>query len=150
MSATTVFARLVEAIKAELLESPALAGGNVSANRVRDWPLEIHEGINVRKSDADPTESTNCGAMYRFEVAIEIVARAAGSAESADLSLAVDPLLSSVDTRLRAADFSAVGVTELLNAAPKWDFSPAEQPVAKVTVTYPFMIHAAAGLLVSS
>ncbi len=150
MTAITAFAKLAEAIKAELLASPALAGGNVSANRVRPWPLEIHEAINVRSSDASPGDSTNCGVMYRFNVAIEIVARASGAAESANPALAVDALLSSIDTRLRLADFSSVGVTEILDAEIDPDFRPAEQPVASMSVTYPFMIHTVRGFLVSA
>ena len=147
---TTAFARVADAARAALLQVPSLASGNVSANRTREWPAEVHEAINLRLGDASVDSSTNCGVMYRVEIAIEMVARAVGVAELSDPALSVDALLSAVDDRLRDADFSAVGCTEILDSELSWDFAAAEQPVAKVTATYPFMIHATRGFLVSA
>lgn len=149
---TTVFSKLLDAIRDELALVPLLASGQLRINKTRPTPDGIKHSINIRSASASSAGggSTNCGRMVDFDVVIEIAARAQTAQELDDPAIAVDALLSAVDARLQVADFSAFGVIEMLDQVDlDWSAAAGQEPVASISHRIAFRMHAAAGFLLS-
>jgi hypothetical protein len=118
---STIFAATQAALLAALQAAPALAGGNISANRTRAIESGHAAEIVVRLDQAAGDEAGIGSAMYDWQTAytVECYARAASAADPA---AAVDALLADTWARLAALDTAATGADISLSPAIDWQY----------------------------
>lgn len=124
MSATA-FATIQAALLAALNVNPALAGGRISANRMRPIPVGQNTAIVLRLDNADGNEVVLGCTDWQTSFAVECYARAAAGADAA---AAVDALLFDIWARLCSLDFTALGAS--VSMAPKidWQYDDQDAP----------------------
>ena len=124
MSATA-FATVAAALLAALNTAPALAGGRISANRMRPIPAGQNTAIVLRLDASEGAEFTLGVTDWQTRFAVECYARASASADAA---AAVDALLFDAWARLCSLDFSALGAS--VSMAPKvdWQYDDTDSP----------------------
>ena len=86
---TSAFATVQAGIIAALMQAPALAGGNIVANRQRPIPAGQSSAIAVRLDQAEATEAVLGCLSWQTAYSVEGYARAA---TGTDPAAAVDPL----------------------------------------------------------
>lgn len=119
--------RIVEALQA----SPALASGNVKANRQVPLGGKDIEGVRVWLLQSEPQGEALLGAPQDWLTTwrIECLARALDA--DTDPTEAADPLLQAAWSRLSAFQAPGLGVIEVRVATlVKWDAAEADTPVA--------------------
>ena len=124
---TSAFVGLQAGLVAALTESPALAGGNITANRLRPIPASQSAAIVVRL-DRSEGQQVVIGALdWSTEYTVECYARAPGGGEPA---AAIDQLLVDTWERINALDATALGATDItVNPRVDWQYDDGEAPM---------------------
>lgn len=125
------------ALVALLTATPALAGGNVKANSVRPLAVQSTTGVVVRmlQSRADTPRALGAGYEWQTLLAVECLARAAGS--GSEPAAAVDALLEGAWARIAAwQPAAALGVIDV-RMAPSidWQVDDGETPLVAATIS---------------
>jgi hypothetical protein len=135
MSAFTV---ILAGLSAALQVAPALAGGNISTNRLRPIPAGQSMAIVLRLSQAEGTEYVLGSLSWKSAYTVECYARAtAGS----DPVAAVDALLVDVWQRLAALGTDALGADITINPQIDWQYDDAETPVVCAVIQLAALHH---------
>lgn len=118
---STVFATTQAAIIAALAAAPALASGQISANRTRAIDAGHAAEIVVRLDQASGDEAGIGSAMFDWQTAytVECYARAA---TGADPAAAVDALLGDAWARLASLSSDALGADISLQPQIDWQY----------------------------
>lgn len=135
---SSAFATLQAALLAALVSAPALAGGNVSASRLRPISAGSSTALVLRLEQAEGEERVLGAVDWQTSFSVECYAR--GAAAGADLVAAVDPLLTDTWARLAALSFASLGADITLNPKVDWQFDDGETPmvcaVIRLTATH--------------
>jgi len=134
---STAFRAIAQAVVAQLLAAPALAGGHVSLPQRRPVPVEWASHIEVRCGLAGGSQPLiGAPRTWQTQVAIDIYARAAAGADAeADL----DDLLAAVDERVRALNLGGLGVSQVgPDVQLEWQWVEGATP--QELVSYAFFI----------
>lgn len=103
---STAFAGIQAVIIAALSESPALAGGNISANKTRPIPTSQSAAIVVRAEKTSAVETALGALDWDTEYAIECYAR---GISGTDPQASVDDLLHSAWARVAVLTDAQIG-----------------------------------------
>ena len=122
---STAFAALQAALLAALTAAPALAGGRISANRLRPIPTGQNTAIVLRMGRSKGSEEVLGALDWQTPFAVECYARAAAGA---DPQPAVDVLLSDVWARLAALNDATLGASISINPEIDWQYDDADTP----------------------
>jgi hypothetical protein len=131
---STAFAQLTDFIRDLLVQTPALASGNVYRGRLRPMPAEQTEAIVVRLGRSAGDTETLMGDELAWStiVNIDIFKRVPADEDPED---AIDPLLQAVALRIAQATAPA-GVTDVRPFEQiNWEFDEADTTLACATVT---------------
>jgi len=125
----TAFADLTAAVKALLMQAPAVAGGLVSRGRLR--PLQPGQACSVlilpAVAQRQPGMTSGPG-QWLTTVVLELQARAAPAQDPED---ALDALLAAVFTRLQQLPQAAPGVADAMgDPRIEWELMEADTSVA--------------------
>lgn len=125
---STVFAATQAALLAALQAAPALAGGNISANRQRPIPDGQSVAIVLRLDQAAGEEAGIGSRMFDWQTtyAIECCARAA---TGTDPATAIDQLLADTWQRLASLSSADLGADISLNPQIDWQYDDTATPV---------------------
>ncbi len=123
---STAFLAIQSALLAALSAAPALAGGRISANRLRPIAANQVTALVVRLDASEGTEYTLGTVNWQSAYTVECYARAAAGA---DPSGAVDDLLASTWARLSALSFETLGASVSLNPRIDWQYDADETSV---------------------
>lgn len=138
MSATA-FHQIAQAVKAALLQSPALASGRVDLPRRHPVPAEWSEYIEVSVATSDgtwPYVGAGTPGQWQSAVTVDIYARAAAGQQPHDR---LDDLLAATALRLSTLDLAALGAVDVLpNVRIDWDWADGAEPMEKVA--YQFVV----------
>lgn len=141
----TAFATLTAAVKALMLQAPALADGNVWRGRLRPIPAEHQHAIVIRIASAPGAVSgIKLGPIdWNTVIEVDLYARCTPAQDPED---AVDTLLGDAFARLAANPALAAGVMDTL-AEPQldWQFAEADNTLVCVTLQLR-VIHRTEGL----
>ena len=124
MSATA-FATIQAALLAALNATVALAGGRISANRLRPIPVGQNTAIVLRLDAASGSEQVIGVTDWQTQFDVECYARASAAADAA---AAVDALLFDAWARLCSLDFSALGASVSLQPKIDWQYDDLDSP----------------------
>jgi hypothetical protein len=125
---STAFSAITAALVAALVQAPALANGQVSANRTRPIGQLHTSAVVVRLEGADSSEIVIGALDWTSRYAIECYGRGAAASDPAE---AVDALLQRVWLRLLGVNPAALGVLSVnLNPAIDWQFDDSDAPYA--------------------
>lgn len=102
---STAFEQIAQAVKAKLLEAPALAGGRIYLNLDRALPATTDSAVNIVLGDSNASETALGAHDWSTQIDVECYARGTSTASDDD---AADALLSVVWTRLHS--FSPAGL----------------------------------------
>ena len=130
---TSAFVGLQAGLVAALVAAPALAGGHISANRLRPIPASQTAAIVVRL-DRSEGQQMVLGAMdWSTAYTVECYARAPGSGEPA---AAIDQLLADTWARLCALDATALSATDI-TVSPRvdWQYDDGETPLVCAVIS---------------
>lgn len=122
----TAFATIQAALLAALTAAPALAGGRISANRLRPIAAGHSTAIVLRLDQSQGGEEVLGALDWQTVFAIECYARAAAGA---DPQPAVDGLLNDVWARLGALNDATLGASISINPKVDWQYDDADTPV---------------------
>lgn len=106
---STAFATLVDGVVASLLSAPAVAGGQVYANRMRPIPAQHNSAVVVRLEDSRASETVLGAHDWQTQIAIECYAKT--GATSAEVT--ADALLEVLWPRLLGLQASLAGVMNI-------------------------------------
>jgi len=124
---STAFASIQAALQAALSAAPALAGGRISANRVRPIPAGQATAIVLRLEQSAGDDSVMGLTAWQTAYTIECYGRAS---VGSDPSGAVDALLSDTWDRLAGIDLSAQGTSISLQPQIDWQYDDTDTPQA--------------------
>ena len=121
---SSAFVIVSAAVKAKLLEAPALAGGFVKRGRAIPLPAELDEGLFVRIERTVGSGGTLGVTDWDTAIAVEGVKRVPPGTDSDD---AIDPLLAATYERLRNAVGIAAGVMDIVpDPEIRWEVAEAD------------------------
>ena len=123
---STGFATVQAALLAALQSAPALAGGNISANRLRPLPAGQAGAIALRLDQAAGDTAVLGMIDWQTTYALECYARADAAADPA---AAVDALLAAAWARIAALDYSATGADVTISPAIDWQYDADATPM---------------------
>lgn len=123
MSAFTV---ILASLSAALRAAPALAGGNISTNRLRPIPAGQTSAIVLRLAQAQGLEFVLGSLDWKSAIVVECYARVASGSDPVD---AVDALLGDVWQRLAAINFNSLGADITINPQIDWQYDDGETPM---------------------
>jgi hypothetical protein len=123
---STAFATLQAALLAALTAAPALAGGRISANRLRPIPTGQSTAIVLRLDQAEAQEQVLGALDWQTAFVVECYARAAAGV---DPQPAVDSLLNDVWQRLAAREAASLGASITISPKVDWQYDDADTPV---------------------
>lgn len=130
----SAFLSITTAVRDALLQSPALAGGNVA--RGRNLPLAAADSqgidVSIAASRAQPLGLADGSLQWETTVVVTCKARADASG---DAEAAIDPLLVSTWQRLLAMPLPAGASGITLDPAIQWDIEEADQPLAAASLS---------------
>lgn len=131
---STAFSGIQAAIIAALSAATALAGGRITANRLRPIAAGNNTAIVVRLDSSAGTEFVIGYTDWRTEFAVECYARASAGADPA---AAVDALLFDAWGRLAVLDFETLGASISLEPKIDWQYDDLDSPTvcAAIRVT---------------
>lgn len=124
---SSTFNSIQTGLMAALAANPALAGGHITANRLRPISASHSTAIVVRL-DKTAGQEIVLGAMdWTTSYTVECYARAAGGA---DPGAAVDQLLVDAWARLCAIDAASIGAIDItMTPAIDWQYDDADTPM---------------------
>lgn len=123
---STAFATLQAALLAALTAAPALAGGRISANRLRPIAAGHSTAIVLRLDQSQGSEEVLGALDWQSVYTVECYARAA---TGTDPAAAVDALLSDVWARLGALNDATLGASISINPKVDWQYDDSDTPV---------------------
>lgn len=128
---TTGFSAVQAALLAALVASPALAGGNVSANPTRAIPAAQSTAIALRLDRSTGAE----GVIGTIDWATDFVVECYGrGTNQVDPVAAVDALLHSAWGRLAGLTSAQLGGDITMQPAVDWQFDAGETPVVAAVI----------------
>jgi hypothetical protein len=129
----SAFLNLSDAVKAALMQAPALASGNVRRGRRLPVPTDQAQSIDIHVQRSSADNQFLSGGMLRWDtlVAIDLYARASAGTDG---ETAIDGLLASVFTRMAAATPPPGVIGWVLEPAIQWDIDEADQTLAQASV----------------
>ena len=127
------FLAIRDAVKAALLQPPALASGHVLAGREVPLPTEHTQGIRVSlmRSRGELVALYGAARQWQTPVIVHLLARATAGV---DAETAVDSLLASTYARLDAMAPPPGAVSVTLDPDIRWAVDEADQSVVTVTL----------------
>lgn len=135
---TTAFAQVIEAVRAALAASPALAGGRVFVNRLRPLAASDATAIVVRLDGTRGRESVLGARDWTTLIAVECYGRTVGTTTA---EASADALVAAAWQRLMALQAPALGLMEIgVEAEIDWqrdsDASAEVCAVIRLTATH--------------
>lgn len=126
--------QIQQALVAALVASPAVAGGRVYTNPVREVPQAAATAVAITLVRSSAQRPTLHAADWSTTFQVECMARAASS--GADPAAAVDDLLATVYARLAALTLPAgLGLMDIaVQPAIAWDYSEGTTPTVAATL----------------
>lgn len=130
---SSAFKSLTDALVAACLQTPALAGGRIWANRLRPVSTLQTTAVVVRLVQTRSAENMLGMLDWQTQFAVECYGRGTTGADPAD---AVDALLLDVWSRLASVNAASLGaMAVVINPAIEWQFDEAETPMACAIVS---------------
>lgn len=129
----SAFLALTDAVRDALLQTPALAGGNVTRGQAVPVRASADQAIEVRivRSTADAAVLAGSVLQWQTQVAIELYARAAAAQDG---EVAIDSLLAGVFTRMSATAPPSGVISWALEPDIQWDVAEADATLVQASL----------------